>query len=60
MSTAKGPLIASEKYFEWSLYFGENITFIGFGDYVVNSYPYRKLLMLGVERDYMPGAWIIG
>lgn len=60
LSTSKGPLIASPEYFEWSLYFGESLTIIGFGDYAIRAFPYRKLVMLDGDVDAVPVAWIIG
>lgn len=53
LSSARGPLIASDNYFEWSLHLGSDIL-LGLGEYLLDKKPLKKLLLLNEHDNYVP------
>lgn len=53
LSSGRGPLIASENYFEWSLHLGTDIL-LGLGEFALNERPFKKLLLLNETNNYVP------
>lgn len=57
LTSARGPLIASERYFEWSLHLGTDIL-LGLGETILKQRPMKKLLLVNENNSIVP--YIIG